>query len=106
MSSPYRVQVDAYRQPPTHRRVTAHGTADAVAAFMAPVGTSAHERLSDLPPSVGERNGAARLTADKVRAIRAAAYAGARLSGLAEAFDVEPRTIRHVVDGTSWRHVQ
>jgi len=54
---------------------------------------------------VGERNSAARLTADKVRAIRIAAAAGANLRDLARAFDVAERTARHIVDGTSWRHL-
>lgn len=59
-----------------------------------------------LPPHTGERNSAARLTERKVRAIRAAFDAGASVSGLAIAFDVSDRTIRHVVRGTSWTHIR
>jgi len=58
-----------------------------------------------LPPSVGERNSAAKLTSDQVRAIRIAAAAGGRLSRLAEAFGVSDRTVRHIVRGTSWTHI-
>ena len=59
----------------------------------------------ELPPSVGERNSAAVMTEDKVRAIRAAHDAGADLAGLARAFDIHVRTARHIVQRTSWRHV-
>jgi len=78
----------------THRRTTASGTLD-VAALVPDA----------LPPSVGERNASARMTAEKVRALRVAADAGARLAPLAEAFGVDVRTARHIVDRTSWRHV-
>lgn len=59
----------------------------------------------DLPPSAGERNPAALLTADKVRALRAAHAAGAQLSSLARAFGISERAARHVVQRTTWRHV-
>ena len=59
-----------------------------------------------LPPSVGERNSAAKLTAEQVRAIRAAVAAGGRLAALAVAFGVSPRTVRHIARGTSWTHVR
>jgi len=58
-----------------------------------------------LPPSVGERNSAAKLTASKVRAIRTAHAAGGRASALATAFGVSSRTVRHIVRGTSWTHI-
>lgn len=58
-----------------------------------------------LPPSVGERNSAAKLTESKVRAIRAAAAAGGRASALATAFGVSDRAVRHIVRGTSWTHI-
>lgn len=58
-----------------------------------------------LPPSVGERNSAAKLTARKVTAIRAAYAAGGSVSGLATAFGVSSRTVRHIVRGTSWTHI-
>lgn len=67
---------------------------------------SATQAVDTLPPSVGERNSAARLTAQKVKAIRAAHAAGGRLSDLAAAFDVDPRTARHIVRRTTWVHVQ
>jgi len=60
---------------------------------------------TELPPSVGERNSAAKLTAEKVRAIRIAHDAGARDAALAEAFNVSARTVRHIVRRTSWTHV-
>jgi len=59
----------------------------------------------ELPPSVGERNPAALLTADKVRALRAAHAAGAQLCYLARAFGISERAARHVVQRTTWRHV-
>lgn len=58
-----------------------------------------------LPPSVGERNPAALLTADKVRALRIAHAAGAQLCYLARAFGISERAARHVVQRTTWRHV-
>lgn len=64
-----------------------------------------HSTDAELPPSVGERNSAAVLTEDKVRAIRQAADAGADLATLARAFHVHVRTARHIVQRTSWRHV-
>lgn len=67
------------------------------------VKSSASDAL--LPPSVGERNSAAKLTARKVRAIREAYAAGGSVAGLASAFDVSDRTVRHVVRGTSWTHI-
>lgn len=59
-----------------------------------------------LPPSVGERNPAARMTADGVRALRAAYQAGGTLRHLARAFGISERAARHIVRGTSWTHVQ
>ena len=59
-----------------------------------------------LAPSVGERNPAARLTTKQVRAIRAAHAAGGRVTHLAAAFRVSPRTVRHVVRGTTWAHLE
>lgn len=58
-----------------------------------------------LPPSVGERNSAAKLTSGKVLAIRSAFAAGGRASALATAFGVSDRTVRHIVRGTSWTHI-
>lgn len=63
-------------------------------------------RSMPLPPSVGERNSSAKMTADKVRGLRAAYDAGGRLSALAEAFGIDTRTARHIAQRTSWTHVQ
>ena len=60
----------------------------------------------DLPPSAGERNPAALLTADKVRTLRADHAAGAQLTSLARAFGISERAARHVVQRTTWRHVE
>lgn len=60
----------------------------------------------DLPPSVGERNSSALMTATKVRALRIAHEAGGDLAGLARAFGVHERTARHIVQRTSWTHVE
>ncbi|MER5886826.1 hypothetical protein ABT160_23630 [Streptomyces sp. NPDC001941] len=57
-------------------------------------------------PSTGTGNGAAKLNDAKVRAIRVAAGAGANLAHLATAFGISVRTARHIVEGTSWRHVR
>lgn len=64
------------------------------------------ESTTTLPPSVGERNPAARMTADGVRALRAAYQAGGTLRHLARAFGISERAARHIVRGTSWTHVQ
>lgn len=58
-----------------------------------------------LPPSVGERNSAAKLTALQVQMIRGAADSGGTIAGLAEAFGVSPRAVRHIVNRTSWTHI-
>ena len=62
-------------------------------------------RPDPLPPSVGERNSSARMTADKVRALRFAYDVGGRLASLADAFGIDTRTARHIAQRTSWRHV-
>jgi transposase-like protein len=62
--------------------------------------------MAPLPPSMGERNSSARMTEEKVRALRAAYDAGAALSGLANAFGISHRAARHIAHRTSWRHVK
>ncbi|MEU7168392.1 hypothetical protein AB0A70_27745 [Streptomyces morookaense] len=62
--------------------------------------------VPDLHPSSGTGNSSAKLNEDKVRAIRSAAAAGAHLATLGHAFGISERATRHIVDGTSWRHVQ
>jgi len=59
----------------------------------------------ELAPSQGERNAAAVMTADKVRALRAAYAAGGVLVHLARAFGISERTARHIVQRTTWRHI-
>lgn len=54
----------------------------------------------------GERQGSAKLTAEKVLEIRRLYRAGAGIMPLARAFSVTPPTIRAVLSGKSWRHVQ
>ncbi|MFJ9574311.1 hypothetical protein [Streptomyces bacillaris] len=64
------------------------------------------DRAAEVHPSTGTGNSAAKLNEDKVRAIRQAADAGARLTPLAEAFGISARAARHIVRRTSWTHVQ
>jgi len=54
-------------------------------------------------PNQGERNPAAKLTENQVRAIRTAVAAGGTLRHIAKAFGVSERTARHIVRGTTWR---
>ena len=54
-------------------------------------------------PNQGERNPAAKLTEDQVKVIRAAVAAGGTLRHIAWAFGVSERTVRHIVQGTTWR---
>lgn len=58
-----------------------------------------------LPPSVGERNASARMTAEKVLALRTAYDAGGALPGLASAFGINVRTARHIARRTTWTHL-
>ncbi|GAA1064725.1 HNH endonuclease [Streptomyces asiaticus] len=53
----------------------------------------------------GERNGRVRLTADKVRQIKAALANGASLSALAAKYGVNTGTVAHIKSGKNWRHV-
>ncbi|WP_116210119.1 hypothetical protein [Streptomyces olivoreticuli] len=62
--------------------------------------------MADLHPSTGTGNSSAKLNEAKVRAIRSAAAAGAHLAALGHAFGISERAARHIVDGTSWRHVR
>lgn len=75
-------------------------------AYLAALERDVYQTIAgELPPSVGERNSAAVLTEDKVRALRVAAAAGGDLATLARAFEIHVRTARHIVQRTSWRHV-
>lgn len=53
----------------------------------------------------GEANGRAKLTDDDVRQIRLRIQAGATQLGIAAAFGVDPKVIRNIKSGKSWRHV-
>lgn len=54
----------------------------------------------------GERNGSARLTTSRVRAIRCAAADGCALRQLAREHGVSQRAIQNIVRRKVWRHVQ
>lgn len=53
----------------------------------------------------GERQGLAKLTAEKVRAIRAAYDSGMTVAGIARAFNVPQMTLYAVVKRRTWKHV-
>jgi hypothetical protein len=55
--------------------------------------------------TAGEAHGNAKLTEEKVRAIRAGAAAGERISHLAAAFDVSTASVRKVIRHESWAHI-
>jgi len=55
---------------------------------------------------IGERHGGAKLTADKVRAIRQARADGVRAVVLAELYGVKSRTIDSVNARRLWAHVE
>jgi hypothetical protein len=60
-----------------------------------------------IPPTFGERNGAARLTAERVGEIRALHAAGALSIGqIAAQFEVAHETVRKVILRRTWRHVR
>ena len=54
----------------------------------------------------GEAQHSAKLTADDVRAIRAAADAGESFRSIAERYPVSSVQIRHIARRTSWKHVE
>lgn len=54
----------------------------------------------------GERQGSAKLTASGVRQIRSLRSKGATVMGLAREFGVTPPTIRAVLSGRTWGHVE
>lgn len=60
---------------------------------------------TQLAPSMGERNSAAKMTEEKVKALRASHDAGVGIAAIADAFEIDVRTARHIVQRTSWRHV-
>lgn len=69
------------------------------------LGERVREENSELAPSMGERNSAAKMTEEKVKALRASHDAGVGISAIADAFEIDVRTARHIVQRTSWRHV-
>ncbi|MCF7545605.1 HNH endonuclease [Pseudomonas petrae] len=56
--------------------------------------------------SLGERNGAAVLTEDSIRAIRERRKSGASLTAIASEFGVVFQTISKIVNGHRWGHVE
>lgn len=54
---------------------------------------------------VGERNGIAKLTADKVVEIRRRMAAGEMRKSVAAAYEVSPATVTRIVQREGWRHV-
>jgi hypothetical protein len=61
-------------------------------------------RKSTVAPR-GEAVGSAKLTSDKVAAIRQRSAAGEPSSRLGEAYGVDPSTVRAIVRGELWQHV-
>ena len=53
----------------------------------------------------GEANGQAILTEDDVREIRTAPQAGDSCASVARRYGVSRRCIKHILTGTTWRHV-
>jgi len=51
----------------------------------------------------GERNGRAKLTAEKVREIRAKLSDGEHVAEIARVFRVSPRAISQIAEGRTWR---
>lgn len=66
-----------------------------------------HEHGTFVPPPIhlGERNSQAKLTKERVLAIRALDSTGVQSTELAERFQVAHSTIRRVVTRMYWRHV-
>ena len=64
--------------------------------------------LQDVAPRTarGERQGSAKLTAEKVIEIRRLHEEGGTIMGIARAFGVSPPTIYAIIRGKTWRHVQ
>ena len=54
----------------------------------------------------GERHPKARLTDDLVRRIRSGYVGGLSVNALAREHDVAWKTVRRVLDGTTWGHVK
>lgn len=54
----------------------------------------------------GERNAAAKLTADDVRAIRARGEAGENAYQIAPDYAVSRRNVEYVLSGKTWSHIQ
>ena len=65
-------------------------------------------KLDDVMPKYarGERQGNAKLTDEAVRQIRKLHKEGAAILRLARAFGVTAPTIRAVLDGKTWKHVE
>lgn len=57
------------------------------------------------PPKLGEQHYMAKLTAEKVRELRARRLAGETYAAMARELGLNKSTVRRVVCGTAWRHV-
>jgi len=64
-----------------------------------------HARLLGLANWKGERNGQAKLTADKVREIRRLDEMGVDRRQIADKFGISRHTVKHVVRRTRWGHI-
>lgn len=85
-----------------HKRGTAAGNAATNLEIVTPLGNMRHARESGLLNITGEMNGAAKLTEESVRAIRAS---DERLVTLAARYGVSISTISLVRLRKAWRHV-
>lgn len=70
-----------------------------------PTGDRHHARTRPQVMARGERNGAAVLTADKVRSIRRMRSDGATINSLAARFNVSRGTITFITTGKTWKHL-
>lgn len=64
-----------------------------------------HDRDAKGRAAVGQRNGAAKLTADQVIAIRLRLGAGETIGAVARAYQVSRPTISDIRRGITWKHV-
>lgn len=73
-----------------------------------PGSSSSHqspERQPNQRANLGNRNGQAKLTEDRVREARAAHASWSRIGELAKQFGVTPSTMSMAVSGRTWVHV-
>lgn len=77
---------------------SADNTADMIA--------KGRQSFRGFPPRFGVTPPSAKLTHDDVRAIRSARAAGALIKPLARQYDVDPHTIRALLQGVTWSNVE